>query len=1493
MRVKTACLLAGLQMSALVAFGASQGAVPVVYELLLPAPQRLEVCGGDNVVDPGLLARSDTQFDTLPDVPQDVADQAYAIEITKDGARVVAGGEAGARFARATLAQIAALSGGRPIPCAKIVDWPRLKWRGFMNDCGKNFLEVKGIKAILDVMAAYKMNLFHWHLTDYQGWRLESKLYPQLQKWESFARQVGKFYTQDEFRDVVAYASERGITVMPELDVPGHTLAFRKAMGIDSMSADGTDKVVFDLFAELCSLADAETMPFVHLGTDEARLSSEMCNSDWPGLWARAVNRLGRKAVVWAPGIRMPRGCDCIEMAWHDSYVTNAICPVIDASRMYHASWDPFDVLSHVAFTRPCRWADAKTPQLGAVTCCWHDDNIGDDTMKRFRECMMLPAIVGFAENYWTGRVEDRPEFIKRLPSPGTPAFAMAEALERRIVAQRDKIIAKRWPDLPFQFVGQTQMRWSVRDGESGKLLATDVPQATVWAFNDRAKDNALIGEPCGNVVFETWIKCPDDRTVGCWIDCLKVNGEYGRDGVVRMPGRGEWSAEGAKVLVNGEAVAPPDWKQPGLAAKEAIDVLDRDVPYMNDLLETPFVDEMFTLRPPVPVRFHRGWNHVAVRLPKKESRIRAVTGMTFCPIEGTSEHPREVADLEYSSTPPLHAFVQLWGNNLVREKGAGTSFRDIPVSEGHFYHVRTKPETDGVCRLLNKEGNALDHVRLSEKDAFYPPAGATAAELMLDKSAEVRFYEDPEPPVPPKPDPNAVAYEDRPHGLPTDQWQKEIDAVASSGGGTVRVPEGVWHVKPFILRSNVTLELSEGAVLLASVNPDDYDPDPVRRAFVYAENATNIVIRGTGTLDGRGYAFREEGEDMSGESQPQTLPKLMCFNRCRDVRLEDFTYRRGGAWGCHLRNSDGVTMRRVKCFNHVNLTNDGIDIESRNVLIEDCDIDADDDAIAIKAESDKSFAVTNIVIRNCRLASMAYPFKIGTGSYADIRDVVVEDCTFPRTRMNHRFAWSKLVVGITNDISGICGIGIQCVDGGRLENVTVRNVEIEGYGVPLSIRLGRRHGPPGGKTTCLKNILVENIDAVAEGLTASSIVGSNGLEVENVTLRNFRVRLPGGATVSDVAHVYPNEKGYPGPNMFHSILPASGLFVQDARGVVLDGVDFSLARHDERPFTVLPSSALPAPTPRRQGALWTDTDGYPINAHGGGILHHEGTYYWYGEHKVYGNAGNWAHVGVHVYSSVNLCDWKDEGVAFSVDEDPGSPVGDGCIIERPKVVFCRKTAKFVMYFHLEKHERRARLAAAGVAISDSPSGPFSLVKVERPEGADCRDMNLFVDDDGSCWHVFSSESNNTAHIVRLSDDFLSYAGPSHRIFVGDRSEAMALFKRDGVYWCICSGCTGWAPNEARYYRAESLAGPWKRMGNPCTGVNPMNGFGPEKTWGGQSTAVFRVEGTDRFVAMFDIWNPKNQLDSRYVWQEIVFTENGIEIPWSSEWRATGRNGER
>ena len=788
------------------------------------------------------------------------------------------------------------------------------------------------------------------------------------------------------------------------------------------------------------------------------------------------------------------------------------------------AACSAFDVLSQVAFAGPASLS--SRPRHAAVVCA-RLDGAGD----------ARPAIVGFAERFWTGRAECRPEFVGRLPSPGTPSFSFAAALERRLLAQRDRNFVGLRGGFPF--VGQTRMRGRVRNGETGKVVATDIPQGTVWAYDERAKANALVPETCRSVLFETWVNSPADRTVGCLLDLTPASGE---------------------VSVNGAPVALPDGT--GVAA----------------------------------VRFRRGWNYVLARVVRDGPCER--TGLTFCPMDGTRAHPREVADFAYAATPPLHAFVQLWGDNLVRGRNPARQFRDIPVATGHFYHVRTTPRVGWRCRFRNAQGRLVGEVQNpccqassaavgpvpgTAREAFYPPPDATSAELILDAVAHAWFYEDPEPPKTPVPDPNRVAYDDSPTGAPSDRFQLEIDAAAARGGGIVRVPSGVWHVKPLVLRSNVTLDLAEGAVLLASVNPDDYDSSPRRRAFVYAENATNVAIRGKGTLDGRGYAFRETGANMSGESQPQTLPKLLCFNRCRNVTLEDFTYRRGGAWGCHLCNSDGVVMRRVTCFNHVNKTNDGIDIESANVLVEDCDIDADDDAIAVKSESDPGFAVTNVVVRRCRLASMAYPFKIGTGSYGDVRGIRVEDCTFPRTKMNHRFPWSRLVVGITNDVSGICGIGIQCTDGGRLSDVVVRNVTIEGYATPLAIRLGRRHAPPSGRETFLRNVLIENVSAIAEGPTASSVCGSRGLEVENVTLRNVCLTLAGGAQAADVAAFCPNERGYPSPNMFGTILPAAGLYVKDAQGVVLQNVDFKLLRPDVRPLTVGLRSAAASPSWERK----------------------------------------------------------------------------------------------------------------------------------------------------------------------------------------------------------------------------------------------------------------------------------------------------------------------
>lgn len=340
-------------------------------------------------------------------------------------------------------------------------------------------------------------------------------------------------------------------------------------------------------------------------------------------------------------------------------------------------------------------------------------------------------------------------------------------------------------------------------------------------------------------------------------------------------------------------------------------------------------------------------------------------------------------------------------------------------------------------------------------------------------------------------------------------------------------------------------------------------------------------------------------------------------------------------------------------------------------------------------------------------------------------------------------------------------------------------------------------------------------------------------------------------------------------------------------------------------------------------GEVWKDADGNVINAHGGGILYNSGTYYWYGEHRP--SSGFTTQVGVTCYSSTDLRNWKYEGVALSVSDEAGSDIEKGCIIERPKVIYNQQTGKFVMWFHLELKGKGYGPARAGVAVSDTPAGPYQyirsgrinpgiyplnmtkeeqklnwnldeyewwtpdwrkainqgmLVKRDLDGGQMSRDMTLFVDDDGKAYHIYSSEENLTLHIAELSADYLSHTGKYIRIFAGGHNEAPAIFKKDGAYWMITSGCTGWTPNEARLMTASSIMGEWKQLPNPCVGKDA------EITFGGQSTYILPVHGEkDRFIFMADVWRPKSLSDSRYIWLPIQFGADGIPyIKWIEKW---------
>jgi hypothetical protein len=308
-------------------------------------------------------------------------------------------------------------------------------------------------------------------------------------------------------------------------------------------------------------------------------------------------------------------------------------------------------------------------------------------------------------------------------------------------------------------------------------------------------------------------------------------------------------------------------------------------------------------------------------------------------------------------------------------------------------------------------------------------------------------------------------------------------------------------------------------------------------------------------------------------------------------------------------------------------------------------------------------------------------------------------------------------------------------------------------------------------------------------------------------------------------------------------------------------------------------------------GALWPDTDGVHINAHGGGMLVVGDTVYWFGEHKVAGRAGNRAMVGVSCYSSRDLLNWRNEGVVLPVvTDDPAHELVEGCVIERPKVIHNPTTGQYVMWFHLELKDQGYSAARAGVAVSANPTGPYTYLGSRRPDNAMSRDMTLFVDDvdpwpDGTpkAYLFCASEENATMHISLLTADYLAPSGRFERIFIDRYMEAPAVFKHEGSYYFVGSGCTGWAPNAARSAVAPSVWGPWTELGNPCVGPDA------DLTFQAQSTYVLPVPGKPgAFIFMADRWRPENAIDGRYVWLPIRFEgtaeQTRFVVPWLESW---------
>lgn len=302
------------------------------------------------------------------------------------------------------------------------------------------------------------------------------------------------------------------------------------------------------------------------------------------------------------------------------------------------------------------------------------------------------------------------------------------------------------------------------------------------------------------------------------------------------------------------------------------------------------------------------------------------------------------------------------------------------------------------------------------------------------------------------------------------------------------------------------------------------------------------------------------------------------------------------------------------------------------------------------------------------------------------------------------------------------------------------------------------------------------------------------------------------------------------------------------------------------------------APQTITPGDVWPDNRGQHIQAHGGGIITLGNTYYWFGEDRSQGLDP--ARRYVSCYASTDLVHWTFRNQVMK-QADPGD-LGARFVLERPKVFYNARTKKFVMYLHID--DARYALARVGVAVSDTVDGDYEYVRSFRPLGQESRDIGQFIDDDGAAYLIFEDRPARGFHIARLSDDYMTVE--KDMSFIHAPLEGGAVVHYKGLYYVLGSALTGWNPNPNKYATAPSLEGPWSEFRD----IAP-----PEtNTYGSQSTMLLKITGSKATTVVFmgDMWKPRTQWDSRYLWMPVEIGDGTLRLPEPKAWTVDVQTGE-
>ena len=572
--------------------------------------------------------------------------EAYRLSVSTKRIKIEAVTDQGVYWDMQTLRQLERKKGKRSsVAGCEIVDWPAFRIRGFMQDVGRSYISMEELKREIEILSRFKINVFHWHLTENQAWRLESKIFPMLNDSVNTIRMPGKYYTLEEARDLVDFCKKHQVLLIPEIDMPGHSAAFVRAFRHDMQSPEGM-KILKLLLDEVCETFD---VPYLHIGTDEV----EFTNPHFVPEMVAYVRSKGKKVISWNPGWHYKPGEIDMTHLWSYRGKAQPGIPAIDSKFHYLNHFDVFGDIVALYNSRIYDQAEGSEDIAGTILALWHDRLI-DNEWNLVIENGLYPNMLAIAERAWRGGGTEYFDGLGTiLPPEDTEAFKEFADFEKRMLWHKEHT----FKGYPFAYVKQTNVKWNITDafpngGDMDKVFPPEQELKDTYHYNGNTYG---VRQAIGAGIYlrhvwgtfvpgfyadpkedhtayaYTWVYSPKDQEVGLWAEFQN----YSRSEMDLAPLQGKWDYKGSRIWINDREILPPVWT----------------ATHKVKSYEVPLGNENCVGRVPLAVHLNKGWNKVFLKLPIgkfKMAETRLVKWM-FTAVFVTPDGERAVEGLIYS----------------------------------------------------------------------------------------------------------------------------------------------------------------------------------------------------------------------------------------------------------------------------------------------------------------------------------------------------------------------------------------------------------------------------------------------------------------------------------------------------------------------------------------------------------------------------------------------------------------------------------------------------------------------------------------------------------------------------------------------------------------------------------------------------------------------------------------------------------------------------